>query len=114
MDNRDPFGGSVQEDSYPDQTTKSLIKIMERWYGIMGHKEGYVIANMLQTVDRHCRLDFEKLLGFDDFNFVHDISGMLENAAYPSGKLQNHFLPRCSKSSVGVPPASDQPQAEDV
>ena len=43
-----------------------------------------------------CPLDFEKLLGFDKFNFMHDIVGISSNINRTTGKLKNCFLPRCS------------------
>lgn len=48
----------------------------------------------------HCNgtpLDFEKLLNFDDFNFAHDIYGIVANINRSTGQLDNCFLPRCSK-----------------
>lgn len=42
-------------------------------------------------------LDLEKLLSFDDFNFYHDIIGIINNINKNTGKLQNCFLPKCSK-----------------
>lgn len=43
-----------------------------------------------------CRLDLVKLLGFDEFNFWHDIGGIRNCINRRTGKLENHFLPRCS------------------
>lgn len=42
-------------------------------------------------------LDFNKLLSFDDFNFGHDVYGISSNINRNTGKLDNCFLPRCSK-----------------
>jgi hypothetical protein len=44
-----------------------------------------------------CRLDFEKLLGFDDFSFCHDIIGIARNLNHETGELENCFLPRCAR-----------------
>lgn len=44
-----------------------------------------------------CKLDFDKLLSFDDFNFFHDISGISNPLNRSTGKLENCFLPRCAK-----------------
>lgn len=43
------------------------------------------------------KLDFDKLLGFDDFNFAHDVCGIARNLNRETGKLGNCFLPRCTK-----------------
>ena len=48
----------------------------------------------------HCNgtpLDFERLLAFDNFNFAHDIYGILNNLNRNDGKIKNYFLPRCYK-----------------
>jgi hypothetical protein len=47
----------------------------------------------------HCndvKLDLGKLLNFDDFNFDHDILGIMRHIDRSTGKLQDCFLPRCS------------------
>lgn len=49
----------------------------------------------LLAVHLSCGLDFEKLLDFDDFNFMHDIVGIINNIDPITGKLNNMFLPRC-------------------
>ena len=42
-------------------------------------------------------LDLEKFMEFDDFNFAHDIFGIIDHIDRETGKMQNCFLPRCSK-----------------
>lgn len=42
------------------------------------------------------KLNLNKLLGFDDFNFAHDIVGISNNIDRETGALENCFLPRCS------------------
>ena len=41
-------------------------------------------------------LDFEKLMGFDYFNFIHDVFGMVDHGFLGKG-FKDCFLPRCSK-----------------
>ena len=43
-----------------------------------------------------CPLDFEKLLEFEEGNFLHDISGISCHINRNIGKLENCFLPRCN------------------
>lgn len=48
----------------------------------------------------HCNgtpLDLEKLLAIDDFNFAHDIYGIMDHIDRTNGQLTRGFLPRCSK-----------------
>jgi len=44
-------------------------------------------------------LDLDKLLGFDDFNFTHDICGINRHIDRATGKLMDRFSPRCSMPS---------------
>ncbi len=44
-----------------------------------------------------CPMDFERLLGADDFNFLHDVFGIERHLDRATGKLQNSFHPRFAK-----------------
>lgn len=43
-----------------------------------------------------CPLDLSKLLYANDFNFAHDVFQIGMHLDRKTGKLSNHFLPRCS------------------
>lgn len=47
-----------------------------------------------------CALDLQKLLAFDDFNFVHDVFGIRNHIDRETGKLTRCFLPRCHARSA--------------
>lgn len=42
-------------------------------------------------------LDLDKLLAFDNPDFAHDIFGIERHLNRKTGKLEDCFLPRCSK-----------------
>ena len=42
------------------------------------------------------KLDFDKLLKFDEYNFAHDICGIRNCIDRKTGKLTKCFLPKCS------------------
>lgn len=44
-----------------------------------------------------CPLDFDKLEKFDDFNLMHDVLGIARHIDRKTGKLNDHFWPRCAK-----------------
>lgn len=46
-----------------------------------------------------CPLDFQKLLDFPDFDFIHDIFGIRNNLNRSTGKLEDCFVPRCARRS---------------
>lgn len=41
-----------------------------------------------------CPMNFQKLLDADDFNFTHDVSGIMRHLNRKTGKLEDCFLPR--------------------
>ena len=41
-------------------------------------------------------LNLEKFESFDDVNFFHDVFGISRHIDRTTGKLKDHFLPRCS------------------
>lgn len=44
----------------------------------------------------NCKLDLEKLLTAPQFDFAHDIYGIIGHMNRKTLKLENCFLPRCS------------------
>lgn len=44
-----------------------------------------------------CPLDLDKLLAFEDFDFVHDVAGIDRHVSRDTGKLLNCFVPRCAR-----------------
>jgi len=54
----------------------------------------------MDIVATHCNgnpLRLQDLLGADDFNLLHDVSGIARHLNRQTGKLENHFSPRFSK-----------------
>lgn len=47
-------------------------------------------------------LDLGQLLHFDDFNFAHDVIGLMNSMDRTTGKLDERFLPRCARKLPGV------------
>lgn len=44
-----------------------------------------------------CKLNLNKLLEFDDFNFAHDINGIKNSIDRRTIELKNCFLPLCAR-----------------
>lgn len=55
------------------------------------------MMDLAATHANGCPLDFQKFLDFDDFNFSHDFVGIFNCLNRDTGRLERHFLPRCSK-----------------
>lgn len=56
-----------------------------------------VDMNVTATHANGCPLNLEKLFGFPDFDFMHDITGINRHLDRNTGKLRGCFLPRSSK-----------------
>ena len=48
----------------------------------------------------NCVLDWQRLLDADDFNFIHDISGINHCLDHETGEFKNCFIPRMAKRST--------------
>ena len=48
----------------------------------------------LEAVHNRNPLSLQEFLDADNFNFAHDITGILLNMNRDTGKLKNRFLPR--------------------
>jgi hypothetical protein len=73
-----------------------IDKIVKRanYYG----EKGLSLAMDLEAVHSNgTPLDFEKLFGFPDFDFAHDIYGIMNRVDRTTGKLTDCFLPRCAR-----------------
>lgn len=44
----------------------------------------------------------ERLEGFDDFNFTHDVVGIARHLNRKTGDMGGHFLPRCARGKAEV------------
>jgi hypothetical protein len=80
------------------EESELITKIVKRAYSL-GITKDSLSTNMDLTAANAngCPLDFQKLLDFDDFSFVHDVSGITCHIDRESGKLGDCFLPRCAK-----------------
>ena len=56
-----------------------------------------LIMDLAATHCNGCRLDLIKFVNFTDFNFAHDVSGIIRHLNRATGKLENCFFPRCAK-----------------
>ncbi len=48
------------------------------------------------------KLDLDRLLQADEFNFMHDIYGIYSHLNRKTGKLKNCFLSRCARPEIIV------------
>lgn len=80
------------------ETTKEESKTISRIVERAGVDERLSLTMDLSACHANgCPLDFEKLLGFEDFSFYHDVYGIRNHINRTTGKLEHCFLPRCAK-----------------
>ena len=73
-------------------------KIMKRVYEEgLSYGDGITMMMDLEFATKDTNMDLDKLLGFDSFNFAHDIIGIRNHIDRTSKKIVNCFSPRCSR-----------------
>ena len=95
----------INWDTSKDETTL-IHKIAKRYAELIKHTEVDLVEVSMDITATHlngCPLDLDKLNNFDDFNLAHDVGGMIRHINRITGKLQNCFDPRCSKSFTETP-----------
>lgn len=61
------------------------------------------ISMDLLATHSHLPLDFVRLAAFDDFNLLHDITGINRHMNRRTGRLSPLFLPRCVRPTAKSP-----------
>lgn len=78
-----------------------IDKIVDRAEGIYTRQSApfdrmSVEMDITATHLNGCPLRLQKFLDADDFNFAHDLVGIINHVDRSTGQLTRHFLPRCS------------------
>lgn len=74
-----------------------IVEIVNR-ARTMGVKRDFLDLEMdIEATHENCPLRLKDFLNADNFNFAHDIYGIINNLNRESGELENCFLPRFSK-----------------
>lgn len=68
---------------------------------LQGRERMDLMMDLDATHSNGCPLDFQKLLDADDFNFMHDMSGISncldrDDDSPTAGQMLNLFRPRCA------------------
>ena len=83
------------------KTDAALMKQIMARVKLLGIKEADRLLNVEMALTachlNSTPLDLKKLFEFDDFNFVHDVTGIDKHTSRDTGKLTDHFLPRCAR-----------------
>lgn len=71
------------------------LGLLDGWYDRLTATMDLVACNA-----NGCPMDFQRLLDADDFNFMHDITGIANTMDRDTGKLARLFLPRMAKKEA--------------
>lgn len=63
---------------------------------------------------RSCPLKLAELLAADDFNFMHDVIGIMKHLNRMTGKLEDCFLPRFAKSDDDLASEAEEKALKEI
>jgi hypothetical protein len=92
----------VPTNEHPKRTSRTLIQQIvsridaSRPTGLTARGRA-AYTRILRDVHRTTPLDLVRLRDASTFDFEHDVSGIVINCELHSGRLLNHFVPRCAR-----------------
>lgn len=77
---------------------RKINKIVDRIFKDgLDYSDRLTILMDLEAAHKDKKMDLDKFLGMDKFNFGHDVYGIADNINRKTAKLDNCFLPRCAR-----------------
>jgi hypothetical protein len=76
-----------------------IVKIADR-AAVKNSERGWkqaIIMDLNATHCNGCRLDLDRLLAAEDFDFTHDVYGIRRHLNRNTGKLEGFFVPRLAE-----------------
>lgn len=81
------------------QTIEKIVRkakrVIEKWRGKIDLLK--LRADLIKAYSHNERIDLETLYTFDEFNFLHDIIGIMRHLNQKTGKFKDHFVPRAAR-----------------
>lgn len=88
---------NISFDATPEERVQ-IDRVVDRALAIEPRLDEMSLTMDLTAVHANgCPLDFDRLLSFDDRDFVHDVAGIMRHIDRGTGRLVGHFLPRCAR-----------------
>jgi len=78
---------------------KKVTMIVDRALKRINRPSLDLAMDIVLTHRNGCPLDLDKLLNAKDFDFFHDICGIIDHIDRHTGELIDCFLPRCARPS---------------
>ena len=98
MADRKPRRRTVNFTATPDERelVRKIIERAEQEDLFGGYDRESIEMDLIATHANGCPINFNKLLDFSLFNFIHDIAGIIRHLDRRSGQLTGFFRPRCA------------------
>lgn len=91
------FDRTTKEDATLAEILDRAARIWPNFYAEGKAPRDRLWMDLAATHANGCPMDFEKLLAVEDFTFMHDIDGITRHMNRKTGKLGDHFRPRCAR-----------------
>lgn len=89
------FGVARVDAARVDAVVRRATTLYDR-YGVQCDPRALAM-DLLATHANGCALDFARLLECPDFDFTHDVGGIMRHIDRTTGELRDGFLPRCAR-----------------
>lgn len=87
----------IDWDELTKENAEIAAKIARRAVEINPEIDQLTIQMDISAASIQNDFDFERLLEFDEFNFMHDVIGINKHLNRDTGEITQGFLPRCGK-----------------
>ena len=87
---------------------REATKVAERYEASFPQQRGYKRINLVMDitaadgVNGNRPLDYDRWLAADNFNFMHDLSGICRHIDRETGEIGGFFVPRFTKKLVAA------------
>lgn len=79
---------------------RKIVSRANRMLKTRGHKlDGLSLYMDIAATCAHTPLDLRQLAEFPDFDFVHDVFGIMRHINRRTGELENCFVPRSARAN---------------
>lgn len=91
---------SIKFAKWTTQEAEIVHKVIQRANSLFSSPVDALSLEMdLAATHAYIPLDLQQLLDADDFNFIHDVLGIMRHINRRTGELEDHFMPRFSRFS---------------
>jgi hypothetical protein len=91
---------AIEFADFTDQEAAEVAKIIKRAAKMEREAGGRLNRQSLEmdlaAAHATMGLDLHRLAAFPDFDFAHDVYGIMRHMDRSTGRIRDHFIPRCA------------------